>query len=75
MQGRMTRPNAIGTFDFRTKQFLIASQIDFSVILETPSYFVYGTTEDCAESVASKERSHRCIYLSAAIDGNTRQVP
>ena len=34
------RPNAIRTFGLRIKQFLTASNIDFSDILETPSYFV-----------------------------------
>ena len=34
------RPNAIRTFRLRIKQFLPASNIDFSDILETPSYFV-----------------------------------
>ena len=69
------RPNAI-----RIKQFLTASNIDFSDVLETPSYFLvytlmYQTTEDCAGTGAPEERSHRCICLSAAFHGNTRQVP
>ena len=34
------RPNAICTFGLFIKQFLTASNIDFSGILETPSYFV-----------------------------------
>ena len=34
------RPNAIRTFGLRIKQFLIDSNIDFSDILETSSYFV-----------------------------------
>ena len=34
------RPNAIHTFGLRIKQFLTASNIDFSDILETPLYFV-----------------------------------
>ena len=34
------RPNAIRTFGIHIKQFLTASNIDFSDILETPSYFV-----------------------------------
>ena len=34
------RPNAIRTFGLRIEQFLTASNIDFSDILETPSYFV-----------------------------------
>ena len=34
------RPNAIRTFGLRIKQFLTASNIDYSDILETPSYFV-----------------------------------
>ena len=34
------RPNAIRTFGLLIKQFLTASNIDLSDILETPSYFV-----------------------------------
>ena len=34
------RPSAIPTFGHRIKQFLTASNIDFSDILETPSYFI-----------------------------------
>ena len=34
------RPNAIRTFRLRIKQFLTASNIEFSDILETPSYFI-----------------------------------
>ena len=34
------RPNAIHIFGLHVKQFLTASNIDFSDILETPSYFV-----------------------------------
>ena len=34
------RPSAIRTFGLRIKQFLTASNIDFSDILETPSYFI-----------------------------------
>ena len=34
------RPSAIRTFDLRIKQFLTASNIDFSDILETSSYFI-----------------------------------
>ena len=34
------RPNVIRTFGLRIKQFLTASNISFSDILETPSYFV-----------------------------------
>ena len=34
------RPSAIRTFGHRSKQFLTVSNIDFSVILETPSFFV-----------------------------------
>ena len=33
-------PSAIPTFGLRIKQFLTASNIDFSDILETPSYFI-----------------------------------
>ena len=35
-----SRPSAIRTFGLRIKQFLTASNIDFSDILETPSYFI-----------------------------------
>ena len=34
------RPNAIRTFGHRIKQFLTASNIELSDILETPSYFI-----------------------------------
>ena len=34
------RPNAIHTFGLRMKQFLTASNIEVSDILETPSYFI-----------------------------------
>ena len=34
------RPSAIPTFGLRIKQFLTASNIEFSDILETPSYFI-----------------------------------
>ena len=34
------RPNSIHTFGLRIKQYLTTSNIDFSDILETPSYFV-----------------------------------
>ena len=34
------RPNAIRTFGLRIKQFLTASNIELSHILETPSYFI-----------------------------------
>ena len=61
------RPNAIGTFGIRIKQFLIASNIDFSDVLETPSYFLvntlmYQTTEDCAGTGAPEER---CMFISS----------
>ena len=34
------RPSAIRTFGLRIKQFLTASNIELSDILETPSYFI-----------------------------------
>ena len=34
------RPNAIRTFGLRIKQFLTASNVDFSHISVTPSYFI-----------------------------------
>ena len=74
------RPSAIRTFGLRIKQFLTASNIELSDILETPSYFtltslVYQTSEDCAGFGASEKRSNRCINIPAAFHGNTRQVP
>ena len=49
------RPSAIRTFGLRIKQFLTASIIEFSDILETPSLF-YLTTEDCAGFGASDKK-------------------
>ena len=50
--------NAIRTFGLRIKQFLIASYIDFTDILETPSYFVLPPfVSDHRRSGASEERS------------------
>ena len=57
------RPSAIPTFGLRIKQFLTASNIYFSDILET-----------CAGFGASEKRSNRCISIPAAFHGNTRQV-
>ena len=55
------RPNVICIFGLRIKQFLIASNIEFSDILETLSYFVitlvYQTVEHCAGSGASEGRA------------------
>ena len=80
------RPSAVRTFDFRIKQFLTASNIELSDILETPYFIlppfvfypttlVYQTSEDCAGFGASEKRSNRCINIPAAFHGNTRQVP
>ena len=70
------RSNAIRTFGLRIKQFLTASNIDFSEMLETPSYFVLPPWYfKPPKSGASEERSHRCICLSPAFHGNTSQVP
>ena len=43
--------NDIRTFGLRIKQFLSASNIEYSDILETSSYFdnLYQRTENCAE--------------------------
>ena len=54
--------NEIRTFGLRIKQFSTASNIDCSDILETPSYFALPpwciwTTDDCAGSGVSEERS------------------
>ena len=74
------RPNAIRTFGLRIKQLLTASNIDFSDILETPSYFILPPW--CIKSPkivldfgASEKRSNRCINIPATFHGNTRQVP
>ena len=61
------RPNVFRSFGLHMKQFLTASNIDFSGILETPSYFVSPpwcvVTKYSAGSGASKEGSQICIYL------------
>ena len=48
------RLNAIHSFDPSIKQFLTDSSIEFSNILQTPSYFVlplwYQITKDCVGS-------------------------
>ena len=74
------RPSAIRTFGLRIKQFLTASNIQLSDILETSFLFyrttlVYQTSEDCAGFGASEKSSNRCINIPAAFHGNTRQVP
>ena len=35
---------------------------------------LYQTTEDCVGYDTSEERAHKCIYLSTAFHGYTRQV-
>ena len=63
------RSNITQTFGLVIKQFLTDSNLEFSDILKTPSYFVLPpmvcqTTEDCAGSNAHEERLHRFICLS-----------
>ena len=70
-------PNAIRTFGVRIKQFLTVSNIIFfrhfgNTFIFCVTTLVYQTSEDYP---GSEERSHRCICLSAAFHGNTRQVP
>ena len=52
------RPSAIPTFGLRIKQFLTASNIDFSDILETPSYFI-------SPPWCIKPPKNRCINIPA----------
>ena len=74
------RPNAIRTFGLHIKQFLTASNIDFSDILETPSYFVLPPWSIKPPKIVldlvhlKKDRTDASV-LSAAFHGNTRQVP
>ena len=75
-----TRPSAIPTFGIRIKQFLTASNIDISDILETPSYFILPPwyikpPNIVLDLVHLKKRSNRCINIPATFHGNTRQVP
>ena len=74
------RPNTICTSGFLIKQFLTASNIDFSDILETPSHFVlprwYMRSPNIVlDLMYLNKRSHRCIYLSEYFHGNARGVP
>ena len=74
------RPNAICTFGLRIKQFLTASNIDFSDILETPSYFVLPPW--CIKPAKivldlvhlKKDRTDACVYqqLFMEIQGRYR---
>ena len=74
------RPSAMRTFGLRIKQFLTASNIEFSDILETPSYFILPPW--CVKPpkivlglVHLKKISNRCINIPATLFGNSRQVP
>ena len=74
------RPNAISTFGLRIKQFFNCFQHWLfrhfgNTFIFCVTTLVLQATEDCARSGASEERSHKCICLSAAFHGNTRQVP
>ena len=74
------RPSAIPTFGLRIKQFVTASNIEFSDILETPSYFILPPwcikpPKIVLDLVHLKKRSNRCINIPATFLGNSRQVP
>ena len=61
------RPSAVPTFGLRIKQFLTASNIDFSDILETPSYFILPPwcikpPKVMLDLVRLKKRSNRCNF-------------
>ena len=72
------RPNAICTFDLRIKQFLTASNIEFSDILETPSYFVLPPWCIKPPKIVldlvhlKKDCTDASVYQ--VIHGNTREV-
>ena len=74
------RPSAISTFGLRIKQFLTASNIDFSDILETPSYvtllpWYIKPPKILLDLVHLKKILNRCINIPATFLGNSRQVP
>ena len=68
------RPSAIGTFGLHIKQFLTASNIEFSHMLETPSYFVLPPW--CIKPLKivldlvhlKKDRTHASIYQQLFIE-------
>ena len=70
------RSNVISTFGLRIKQFLTASNIDFSDILETPSYFVLPPWCIKPPNIVlnlehlKKDRTNAC--LSAAFHGKRK---
>ena len=73
------RPSAIRTFGLRIKQFLTTSNIEFSDILETPSYFILPPwcvkpPKIVLDLVQLKKRSNRCINIPATFLGNSKQV-
>ena len=67
------RPSTIRTFGLRIN-------IDFSDILETPSYFILPPwcikpPKIVLDLVHLKKRSNRCINIPATFLGNSKQVP
>ena len=71
------RPNAIRTFGLRIKQFLTASNIELSDILETPyftlTHWYIKPPKIVLDLVHLKK--DRTDALIATFHGNTRQVP
>ena len=76
----MERAFAHGPMSRRIKQFLTASNIDFSDILETPSYFILPPwcvkpPKIVLDLVHLKKDRTDCINIPATFLGNSRQVP
>ena len=62
------RPKAIRTFGLRIKPFLTASHIDFSDILEKPSYFVLPPKFVLDLLHLKKDRTDAFIYQQLFMD-------
>ena len=72
------RPSAIRTFGLPIEQFLTASNIELSDILETPSYFILPPW--CVKPLKIvldlvHLKKNRCINIPATFLGNSRQIP
>ena len=68
------RPSAIPTFGLRIKQFLTASNVDFSDILETTSYFILQPSsiyQQLFMEIRDRCRDYIPVYTDGSRDGNS----
>ena len=69
------RLNAISPFGLRTKQFVSASNMDFScgnAFIFCFTILLYQITKDCTGYDPSENRLYRCINISTTFNGNSR---